>query len=627
VKNQLIGCPWIPAVFLATTTFAYRYMSFQGFNNDHFLHVARAQQMLLGELPVRDYVESGMPLMEALSAAAQLVGGAGLFSEIVLTCATFALASLFMYVVAVRIGGSPWFAAAAVIVLGIAYPLSYSYPKVLPYAAAFLAAWYYFAQPTRLRLIVVAATIVVAFLFRHDHGLILGAGVTVALIAHRRDSHLWTEVGWFAATCVALVSPYLVWVQLYEGLPSYVQHARAFTQTEISKATWTAPSFFINRDLPLIERTHRHQGPVVHVRWAPDVDNASLAAHEAAHGLRRLDPIGPESWQYELSRWSAEDLRALVTDAAIADTDGIDRRVYRLTSSHVVDEIDTAYHPEVVFNARNAVAALYYLSWALPVAALLLLMSDTDIPRAIVPMTVLLIVVQLLMNRTMLRDPLATRVRDVVAPMAALLALLCGRFWRDRSARAVAIWRRTIAVATMLLAITAAALAGDLRAHIEDIQSGKLRAEYAVVKRRTSVATGGGGLIEYLSACSPERARFLPLTFAPELFFYTGHGFAGGHESLVPGYYTSAADTARILDRLSHEDVPFTIMDNETADRFRAGYPRLMQYVDSHFHEVAVFPVGEGKWRLILADSQRRSLHVFGDRKLPCFTAPRVINR
>jgi hypothetical protein len=316
-----------------------------------------------------------------------------------------------------------------------------------------------------------------------------------------------------------------------------------------------------------------------------------------------------------------------VTDAAIADTDGIDRRVYRLTSSHVVDEIDTAYHPEVVFNARNAVAALYYLSWALPVAALLLLMSDTDIPRAIVPMTVLLIVVQLLMNRTMLRDPLATRVRDVVAPMAALLALLCGRFWRDRSARAVAIWRRTIAVATMLLAITAAALAGDLRAHIEDIQSGKLRAEYAVVKRRTSVATGGGGLIEYLSACSPERARFLPLTFAPELFFYTGHGFAGGHESLVPGYYTSAADTARILDRLSHEDVPFTIMDNETADRFRAGYPRLMQYVDSHFHEVAVFPVGVGKWRLILADSQRRSLHVFGDRKLPCFTAPRVINR
>jgi hypothetical protein len=627
VKSRLVGSPWIPAAFLAATTCAYRYLSFQGFNNDHFLHVARAQQMLLGELPVRDYVESGLPLMEALSAIAQLVGGAGLSSEIVLTCATFALASLFMYILAVRLGGSAWFAAAAVTVLVIAYPLSYSYPKVLPYATAFLAAWYYFAQPTRARLIVLAATIVIAFLFRHDHGLILGAGVTVALIANRRDSRPWTEAGWFVAACVALVTPYLVWVQLYEGLPSYIQHARAFTQTEMGKATWTAPSFFINRDLPLIERTRRHQGPVVHVRWTPDVDDASLAAREAAHGLRRLDPIGPESWQYELSRWSTEDLRALVTDAAIADTDGIDRHVYRLTSPHIVDEIDTAYHPEVVFNTRNAVAALYYLSWALPVAALLLLIPGTVIPRAVVPMTVLLIVVQLLMNRTMLRDPLATRVRDVVAPMAALLALLCGRYWQDRPAGTGTIWRRSIAAGTMLLAVTAAALAGDLPAHVEDMLSGKRGAEDAVADRRTPVGRVDGGIIEYLSACSPKGARFLPLTFAPELFFYTGHGFAGGIESLVPGYYTTAADTARILDRLSREDVPFTIMDNETADRFRAGYPRLMQYVDSRFREVAVFPVGEGKWRIILADSRRPSLRVFGDRKLPCFTARRTSNR
>jgi hypothetical protein len=243
------------------------------------------------------------------------------------------------------------------------------------------------------------------------------------------------------------------------------------------------------------------------------------------------------------------------------------------------------------------------------------------VPTPLVAVAALAIVVQLLMDREMLRDPLTTRVRDVMAPLVVLLAFLCGRL-SPRSSTGMRIWRTALATACLALPLTAAAIAGDLPQRLDDAVSGEPRAPYTTSRTRGGpINPGYRHLVEYLSACSPERSRFLGLTFAPEVFFYTAHGFAGGHESLVPGFYTSDRDTSLILDRLSHEDVPFTIMDNETSARMRTLYPRLMAYVDDRYREVASFQIAQGKFLNVLADARRQRVRLFGDARLPCFAS------
>jgi hypothetical protein len=49
----------IAAAVAAFASASWRFLSFSGFNNDHYVHVARAYQILLGEWPVRDFVDPG----------------------------------------------------------------------------------------------------------------------------------------------------------------------------------------------------------------------------------------------------------------------------------------------------------------------------------------------------------------------------------------------------------------------------------------------------------------------------------------------------------------------------------------------------------------------------------------
>jgi len=130
------------------------------------------------------------------------------------------------------------------------------------------------------------------------------------------------------------------------------------------------------------------------------------------------------------------------------------------------------------------------------------------------------------------------------------------------------------------------------------------------------------GIVDYLAACTAPRARLFAMTFAPQLFLYTRRGFAAGHESLVPGFYTSDRAVTEMLERLSHEDVPFVIMDTETSHQIRANYPRLIAHVDGRYREVARFPMAAGKDFIVLADATRARRGSFGRQALPCFAAP-----
>ena len=60
--------PWSIAAAIFVLAFGFRLINVRDLPNDHYMHLAWAQQLLFGEMPGRDFVDPGMPLTYALSA-------------------------------------------------------------------------------------------------------------------------------------------------------------------------------------------------------------------------------------------------------------------------------------------------------------------------------------------------------------------------------------------------------------------------------------------------------------------------------------------------------------------------------------------------------------------------------
>jgi hypothetical protein len=112
-------------------------------------------------------------------------------------------------------------------------------------------------------------------------------------------------------------------------------------------------------------------------------------------------------------------------------------------------------------------------------------------------------------------------------------------------------------------------------------------------------------VVEYIVRCTLPSARLLTLTFAPELFFYSGRGFAGGQVSLSPGYFVTDRDASLLLERVAKEDVPLVILDSQTEREMIDGYPRIGAHVTQHYREVQRFPISAEKSFVVLAHNDR----------------------
>src|SRR5471032_3084057 len=58
------------ALAIGLLAFAFRYLTVGTIENDHFVMLARAQQVLHGDWPVRDFEDPGQPLFYLLTAGA-----------------------------------------------------------------------------------------------------------------------------------------------------------------------------------------------------------------------------------------------------------------------------------------------------------------------------------------------------------------------------------------------------------------------------------------------------------------------------------------------------------------------------------------------------------------------------
>jgi len=68
----------------------------------------------------------------------------------------------------------------------------------------------------------------------------------------------------------------------------------------------------------------------VHVRWAPDVDEAARAGLEHTHSLTRGELREGTTWGYYVTDLSTANLRAIVESPAVEDTHNIHRIAFRI---------------------------------------------------------------------------------------------------------------------------------------------------------------------------------------------------------------------------------------------------------------------------------------------------------
>jgi hypothetical protein len=234
----------ITAAAAGVLAFGFRLVTLRDLTNDHYMHLAWAQQLLFGELPGRDFVDPGMPLMYSLSAIVQHLWP-GPFSEGVLTCILLAVAASATFLVVTELTGSIAFGVAATLFEIAMGPRLYSYPKILVPAVALLLIQHYLRRQSRIRLVWLAAWTGVAVLFRHDLGVYAAAGIGAALmVAHGPNGRQMQRVlAEYVAALVALMSPYVLFVLWSEGVGEHLHEAIEFAKGEAHQRFVTPPAF------------------------------------------------------------------------------------------------------------------------------------------------------------------------------------------------------------------------------------------------------------------------------------------------------------------------------------------------------------------------------------------------
>jgi hypothetical protein len=197
------------------------------------MHLALAQQVLLGDVPGRDFVDPGMPLTYSLSAVVQYVWP-GPFSEVVLTSGLLALGAAATCAVVAAITRSWFWPVVAVFIELALWPRLYSYPKVLVPALVLLAWWRYASKPSSGAMWATAGCTAIGVLLRHDLGAFAFVAVSAAICAssHLRRTRVKTWLQYALFTGLLLV-PYQLFVQWHGGLGEHIRQGLEFSRSDV----------------------------------------------------------------------------------------------------------------------------------------------------------------------------------------------------------------------------------------------------------------------------------------------------------------------------------------------------------------------------------------------------------
>jgi hypothetical protein len=240
------------ALAVGGVAFIYRFNTLGGtlggLGNDHFAQLMRSEVLLRGEQPLRDFADAELrgawpALSYAVSAWAQQLWGRSLLSEAYLTVGALAAAYMLVFVLALDFSRRWTVALLAALAAMATFPKLYNYPKVLMPALAVLSIRLMMPQPSAMTIAGAAAVTALASLFRHDYGVFVLAAVIGGLIA--RDGtdvrRLTRHLAAYLAIVAVLLTPSAAWVQIYQGIPSYIRAALATSRIEVARTELRMP--------------------------------------------------------------------------------------------------------------------------------------------------------------------------------------------------------------------------------------------------------------------------------------------------------------------------------------------------------------------------------------------------
>jgi hypothetical protein len=206
-----------------------------------FYAMTNAVSLLAGDRIYRDFFEPGVPLASYTAAAAQLLSGHRLIGEFVrqwlLILAGFGIAAH----LGLRMSGSSraTMAMMAIAVLILAVTPIYHHDKLFFFPLMVWVCWRYIDRPTAVRGAICGLVTAIAFLFRHDYGVYLGAGciwtfllARVAVADARRGHAMVRDAAAYVAAVAIVLAPWLIAVATTEGLAEYTR-----TRAELFEGT------------------------------------------------------------------------------------------------------------------------------------------------------------------------------------------------------------------------------------------------------------------------------------------------------------------------------------------------------------------------------------------------------
>jgi len=399
----------------------------------------------------------------------------------------------------------------------------------------------------------------------------------------------------YAALILALLTPYLVFIQMHGGVVSYFRQASAWADRDRARASMKWPSLFQSS--------------------ASAAGSSVVAAFE-----RPFDRVKPTS------------IPSVVSGSFAAVGAGF-RRIVTLVRA-------------------SSVAWTFYIELLLPLLAVALLLLAPDGFRPTWPLARAKIgtVAALggVLDAGFLRSPLEARLADPSVPHAILLAWLCTvaavsialpRGQRPSSPVRSLIPRLAIAGTVVALVFAVGCvLTKDLGGRLEKARLThgpreaieRVRVAAAEIRDAWKLSTWESqrnrpdliALSLYLNACTEPADRILVESYVPQVVALARRGFAGGQADVRLGLFDTRDAQQLTVSRLQRQSVPVILLDSSGA--FHADFPVVAAYVDAHYRRAGM-RVFDGRFPFDLyvrRDARPRGVYrPFG---WPCYGPGRV---
>jgi hypothetical protein len=629
-------------------TFVFSIATYQ-IQNDHFDRISRGHQIAqYGELPFVDFFDPGYFLTEFSSAAAQWISGGTLIGELMLNTSFMAVGGALVLLLALRLSRSYAIAIPAALLSVLAMPRAYDFDKVLFYPLGLWLICRYVARPTVQTLGILGSGIALAGLFRYDSGLyLLCAAVAALIVVH--GGHwlaLATRLSQLLAVLLVWGVPLLVFVQIHGGLVNAVDQVATYAGREGMRTRMDSPPTLTWSEIAGLQPPES-AGISIQLKWSAAVDASARDVLARRHELQDEQPLDTAEdgwWSYRVVDISAANIRALHTSAFVEASRGLESTT--LTSRlwgrlrRAVPLFRVSLLPEPG-RMRNAVALVYYALVALPLLGIFTLAIQAHrrtIGREVVAQVLPLIVLTVLLDVFILRDPITARVGGMAGPAAVLCAWLAGTQRPHRRAdaltaparlsRAVVWTTRGVGVAAVVLLIKAVSVAGEW----EERLSPEIVAWTHVTGTFDRLSTAPADwprfvepryarIVEYVRECTRDNDRILVSWFFPELYYFAQRSFAGGHVVVFGEHWSEDRFQRRSIDELTARPALVVILEGQG---FAIHYPELDAYIRERYRTDGVTNFGDSGLApdhyTVLVLNDRAPTRVHPTTALSCFT-------